>query len=1049
MTPTTGAAASSTSAASDDVFSSVGQKARDTVRAAALQSLEKDSDSSVARYSCTLVAELAKRSVAEDSQSSTWPQLLPWMFNSVQSSESTLRYRALSLFAESARSIAPLATAYLGTVYTVIESSLKENDSKLKLAAFNAVVAFVSALSESKERLKFQQLVPLMVDSLGTALTSGDEATAQEALSSFVDLADSDPKFVRNHLSHVASSMLQVVESSSLEEDTRSMAAEFLITLVEARDKAPGMMRKLPDFGNRFFKALLDFLLDIEEDESWYNANSEESTEAGESDLYDSGQMNLDRLAIALGGRSTMQIASNLLPQYLQSSEWQARHAGLIAMSQIAEGCSKQMCKSLNETLSPCLSLVNDSHPRVRWAAVQCIGRMSTDLSETIQMRAHSQVLQALQTSLDDSCARVRANAANSIVNFAEAAEQEHLEGFLDSLISKLVGLLKGDSPRLVLEGTLSAISSLAQSAKEQFIKYYDTLIPLLKQLVEQAQGKELQSMRAKAIEAISLIGMGVGKERFQSDARGVMDMLLQLQQSASDQDDIIGQYTMQAFTRICTALGKDFVPYLQLVLPKVLEEASKTDVSVAQNEAEASANANDEDVIQAVTNEGKVVQLRTSALEEKATAASIIACYLETLKEELFPYLEKISNIMIGDNGLLTYTWHEGVRESAADAVPDLARSALAAAQAGKCSPDWAQGYCIQYVLPRLLSASENEEEPSVLESMLEAMSQMVRVCASYLDAQTLDTLAERALRTVDEARAKRNEKTERTKSEDFTDEDAELLEEEREEEDQVLDGAIELLTAFAKAYGADSLPLYERKFQRLYQLAHDGNHQDDIRVALCVFDDVLFYCGSSQKAQQLLEHIFPYMLGAAKASDTSLRQAACYGLGAAAEGVGAEVYKPYAGKASQALLEVVTSEGSRDPSNAVATDNAVSSLLKLLNPTLGPCIPQKQVAQAVAHSLPLEADQEEAEVVHPRVATLVASKDTTLLGQQLENLPALVAVLAEIVKRPTKLGGDGAVEGVRQALSAVNEYAPQLLQTSFNQLDQSRQQALGSMAR
>lgn len=39
---------------------------------------------------------------------------------------------------------------------------------------------------------------------------------------------------------------------------------ELVVTLCEAREKAPGMMRKLPQFLDRLFKCLLTFLLDLE-----------------------------------------------------------------------------------------------------------------------------------------------------------------------------------------------------------------------------------------------------------------------------------------------------------------------------------------------------------------------------------------------------------------------------------------------------------------------------------------------------------------------------------------------------------------------------------------------------------------------------------------------------------------------------------------------------------------------------------------------------------------------------------------------------------------
>lgn len=41
----------------------------------------------------------------------------------------------------------------------------------------------------------------------------------------------------------------QIAETEALEEGVRGLAAEFLVTLCEAREKAPGMMRKLPQVG--------------------------------------------------------------------------------------------------------------------------------------------------------------------------------------------------------------------------------------------------------------------------------------------------------------------------------------------------------------------------------------------------------------------------------------------------------------------------------------------------------------------------------------------------------------------------------------------------------------------------------------------------------------------------------------------------------------------------------------------------------------------------------------------------------------------------------
>ena len=56
---------------------------------------------------------------------------------------------------------------------------------------------------------------------------------------------------------------LQVAQSSQFPEGIRQLAAEFLVTLCEARERAPGMMRKLPQYISQLFSCMLLFLLDV------------------------------------------------------------------------------------------------------------------------------------------------------------------------------------------------------------------------------------------------------------------------------------------------------------------------------------------------------------------------------------------------------------------------------------------------------------------------------------------------------------------------------------------------------------------------------------------------------------------------------------------------------------------------------------------------------------------------------------------------------------------------------------------------------------------
>jgi hypothetical protein len=60
------------------------------------------------------------------------------------------------------------------------------------------------------------------------------------------------------------------------------------------------------------------------------------------------------------------------------------------------------MTKNLEHVLSMVLNSFSDPHPRVRWAAINAIGQLSTDLGPDLQVKYHHLVLPALAGAMDD-----------------------------------------------------------------------------------------------------------------------------------------------------------------------------------------------------------------------------------------------------------------------------------------------------------------------------------------------------------------------------------------------------------------------------------------------------------------------------------------------------------------------------------------------------------------------------------------------------------------------------------------------------------------------
>jgi hypothetical protein len=60
------------------------------------------------------------------------------------------------------------------------------------------------------------------------------------------------------------------------------------------------------------------------------------------------------------------------------------------------------LLKDMGPVVEMILTSLGDPHPRVRWAAINALGQLSTDLGPHLQKKFHARVLPALLNSMDD-----------------------------------------------------------------------------------------------------------------------------------------------------------------------------------------------------------------------------------------------------------------------------------------------------------------------------------------------------------------------------------------------------------------------------------------------------------------------------------------------------------------------------------------------------------------------------------------------------------------------------------------------------------------------
>ncbi|KAL8201585.1 hypothetical protein R6Q57_010732 [Mikania cordata] len=470
---------------SQTLYPSLSPATQSALKSTLLESVGRESSKSISKKLCDTVSELASLVLPENG----WPELLPFMFQCVTSGNPRHRESALLIFAQLAQYIGETLIPHLDTLHAVFLGCLGAGiDPDVRIAALNASINFIQCLENASDRDKFHDLLPLMMQTLTGALISGEESTAQDALELLIELAGTEPRFLKKQITEVVGSMLQIAEAETLEEGTKHLALEFVITLAEAREKAPGMMRKLPQFIKRLFEILMKMLLDVEDDPAWHSAEVEHE-DAGESSNYSAGQEYLDRLSISLGGNTIVPVVSEILPAYLAAPEWQKHHAALIAIAQIAEGCSKVMTKSLEQVVSMVLNSFHDPHPRLD-------GRLLMQLVSSLQTWD-----QTCKLSIIILCCLLWLQQwMMFIIHGCSSSKTSTSMELYDLLYWRLKSYFVKQVVKI-----------------EHFEKYYDAVMPYLKVILVNATDKnQSHASRAKSMECISLVGMAVGKGQVQ-----------------------------------------------------------------------------------------------------------------------------------------------------------------------------------------------------------------------------------------------------------------------------------------------------------------------------------------------------------------------------------------------------------------------------------------------------------------------------------------------------------------------------------------------------
>lgn len=956
------------------IVDTISEDAITTIKNILIQGFMNESADDVRHKISDAIAELAR----PGTRTGEWPNLLNTLLEGSKNSNPGVRESSFRILSAVPDLIGENLTSQAVPVFL---SGFKDDAENVRTSTVTAFTSFFQTLPKSS----WSVLNPLLPDLLNVLTPlrqqyKSDELTS--VLESLIDLAGMAPKMFKPMFKTVLDFCIDVAKDKEMDINARLSALELATTFA---DDAPNMCKKEETYTEKMVVQCLSMMTEVGEDdddaEDWNNEddlqNSDDNDEA-----YSAAKQSLDRLALKLGGKVLLPPLFQWLPNLISSpQEWRERHAALMALSNVAEGCREVMMFEVDKILDMVIPLLNDPHSRVQWATCNALGQMSTDFATLIQNKCGDRILPALISKLGpNSTYRVQAHAAAAMVNFSEHASKDVLEPYLDSLLSSLLELL-GSPKRYVQEQVLTTIAIVADAAESKFSKYYDALMALLFNVMKADSGQEYRLLKAKAIECSTLIALAVGKEQFAPHCQEMVSIFANIQQNIKEEDDPCQSYLVHAWGRLCRIIGTDFIPYLNGVMPPLLAAAKhKPGLQLIEDDSQIE-QFDQQEGWEIIPVQGKYIGIHTSLLDEKSNAIDLLSVYACELGADFYPYVKEIVADIIVPG--LVFFYHDDVRYSAAQAVPHLltcAQQAVARSNGGDFERAKQDPAVLELWIPMLKKMIETLKIDSMIEvlaGMYSSIYQSVEMIGTgALNSADLDELVKvvHANLTGYIQRAQSRNNSDDAYTEDVEEDDAESADEE------LLGEISKVIHSIFKTSKSDFLPYFEPLVPMISGFLTSSS--DECRHwALCVVDDLIEYTGpDSWKYHELF---LPKMVDALVSGDASVRQAAAYGIGVAAQ-YGGESYAQSTIQSLQTLFNLVNVPDARTEDNIHATENASTAIAKILSKN--GYLLRGDLDNALSQwvdTLPITSDDEVAPFAYLFLSELITNNHSAVTGK------------------------------------------------------------------
>lgn len=591
----------------------------------------------------------------------TWPQLLPFLFNTSQSTSSVHRHISIFIFFTILDTLSESEDSnvsfdqYLPQIMGVFEKSLQDPESlEVRITTVRALgrVALHLEPDAVGDLQAMQSAVPRIVEILHQCLQESHLDGVRQVCDVLEEMCLLEAPVFGNHLPNLIDFLLVNSANQDHEESMRIITLNSIIWICShKRSKIQTLNLARP---------MITRLMTI--------ATEEEPDDLDEDSPARLALRVIDELATELPPSHVFPPIFEEMQKFMSNSDAGHRKAALMALGVAAEGCTEFIRPHMSEIWPFIEAGMRDGDGTVRKAACISLGCLCDVLDEECASRHAVLLPMIMDLVTDEATQRAACTALDALLEVMG----DDIAQYLAAIMDRLAALLD-TAPAAVKATIVGAIGSAAHASKMGFLPYFGQTMQRFQPFLMLTEEGEEQDLRGTTTDTIGTIAEAVGKDNFRPFFADAMKITIEAMTIDSPR---LRECSFIFFAVMARTFKDEFAPYLPTAVPALLasfKQAEHDPVPGASGngivegaDPTAGGDGDDDGFVDMDDLQEAFTNVNSAIAVEKEVAADSLGVIFEHTRQHFIPFMEQ----SVQELCEMLQHFYQGIRKSSISAL-------------------------------------------------------------------------------------------------------------------------------------------------------------------------------------------------------------------------------------------------------------------------------------------------------------------------------------------------------------------------------------------